>query len=56
MKKNYQNPVMNLFAISEDDILTVNGSLAAMYENVNRDTGASASYGDDVVSWGKYAK
>ena len=50
MKKNYQNPVINLFAISEDDILTTS-PLGALSENVHNETGANAFYGHDVVAW-----
>ena len=55
MKKNYQIPVINLFALSVDDILTTSG-LGALKENVNRSVGTNASYGDDIVKWGKVAK
>lgn len=56
MKKNYQNPVMSLFAVSENDILTESNTFGALSENVNRNVGTNASYGDDIVSWGKYVK
>ena len=55
MKKNYQMPVATLFAFSEEDILTTS-ALGALSENINRNVGSEASYGDDVVSWNKYAK
>ena len=56
MKKNYQIPVINLFALSVDDILTTSSRLGALNENVNRNVGTNASYGDDIVKWGTVAK
>ncbi|MBR7098678.1 MAG: hypothetical protein IKC59_04615 [Clostridia bacterium] len=56
MKKNYQNPTISLFAVSENDILTASETLGALSNQIHREVGTNASYGDDIVSWGKYVK